>query len=111
MKSNTEKMREAITRWIVECETRMDGGTVLSRRVHWMDEMIALCGRDKTPPSFDQITVWDMLAGRDRLERAAKRMLARQWDTASYKALLASGVSAGEATRAVVSQIIERNAR
>lgn len=74
MKDNTTLMREAITRWITECEEREDGAEVLSKRVVWMNEMIALCGRNRTPLSFRGITVWDMIAERGRLSDAAKRL-------------------------------------
>lgn len=74
MKDNTTLMREAITRWITECEQRPDGAAVLAKRVVWMNEMIALCGRNRTPLSFKGITVWDMMAERGRLEDAATRL-------------------------------------
>lgn len=76
---NKRKMAQAIATWIEAANGRMDGAAALRKRVAWLDDQIALLGRDDrcTPPHIAGLTLWDLMGSQDALNVAAKAIDAK----------------------------------
>lgn len=73
---NSARMNAAVTRWIVEAQSRSDGARLLTQKATWMGHQIRMLGdpRTRTPQNMEGVDAAEALDAQARLIAASRAL-------------------------------------